>query len=657
MIRIVDQARCARVLLCVVFGLSAVLPGPGYCQGWFDTFVAEQRGLCIRSPSQLPRAPLPNTPDPPTVRQPQADRPEWYLSLDEAIAIALEHSQVVRVLAGSVAASSGRTQFDPAVSNTAIDQARARFDPNLSVQNSFTRREPPQAFFDPAAPAGVRIEGEQLDQYLLGVDVSKTTPTGGTLSLGVQANPLHSSAVGLPLNPETRSSVDLSFTQPLLQGGGIAANRAPIEVARIDTERSFYQVKESVQELVRSVIEAYWRLVAARTDVWARRQQVQQGEESYNLAVANFQVQRANAGDVAQARTALATFRANLVASEANLLGAEAAIRNLLGFPPADGRQIVPVTPPPMEWIGTDWETVLRTAEQYRPDLIDLKLLLESDEQQLLLAGNAAMPRVDAVAGYHWDALGGQTPDGTTVSSGAGRFTGWQFGVNVSMPLGLRQSRAEMRRRELLLMRDRAQLQQALHNAVHLLADNYRRLAASYEQYQAFKDARIAAKFDLGRRMADQRLGGIQGTRFLEVRIAIADWGNAVSAEAQALTQYNIELANLQQQMGTLLEEHEIRFVEQRYGSIGPLGRLARPRAYPQRIVPSENEPQYPVGDQPAENVFDLEEPSIEMPPLPLQQPSPTSPQSQAVPPSGAIRRGLIQPSPGMEPARGMFRP
>ena len=38
----------------------------------------------------------------------------------------------------------------------------------------------------------------------------------------------------------------------------------------------YFQFKDSMQEQVRGVIDAYWSLVAARTDVWARRQQVEQ---------------------------------------------------------------------------------------------------------------------------------------------------------------------------------------------------------------------------------------------------------------------------------------------------------------------------------------------------------------------------------------------
>ena len=46
---------------------------------------------------------------------------------------------------------------------------------------------------------------------------------------------------------------------------------APIVLARIDTERSYFQFKDAMQELVRGTIEAYWNLVFARLDVWAAR--------------------------------------------------------------------------------------------------------------------------------------------------------------------------------------------------------------------------------------------------------------------------------------------------------------------------------------------------------------------------------------------------
>jgi hypothetical protein len=108
--------------------------------------------------------------------------------------------------------------------------------------------------------------------------------------------------------------------------------------------------------------------------------------------------------------------------------------------------------------------------------------------------------------------------------------------------------------------------------------------------------ARQRAEYDVGRAI------------FLNVLLAITDLGSAITSEAQALTQYNTLLAELELQTGTILETHGVRFYEERYGSIGPLGRLAQPVCYPESTPPSPNYDRYPAGEQPAENVFNLEE-------------------------------------------------
>ena len=164
------------------------------------------------------------------------------------------------------------------------------------------------------------------------------------------------------------------------------ANLAPIVLARIDTERSYFQFKDSVQELVRSVIEAYWSIVFARTDVWAREQQVKQAQFAYDRTVAAFAVGSADVGETAQAKTALANFRRQPAYRRTNLLQREAAFRNLLGFPAYDPEQITPVTPPIQDRLDMDWEQILSLAEENRPDVIELKLVLEADQQLLYQA-------------------------------------------------------------------------------------------------------------------------------------------------------------------------------------------------------------------------------------------------------------------------------
>jgi outer membrane protein TolC len=408
------------------------------------------------------------------------------------------------------------------------------------------------------------------------------------------------------LDPRNRSSVELGYIQPLLQGAGIGPNLAPVVIARINTERSYFQFKDSLQELVRGVIEAYWAVVFARTDVWARRQQVDQGQAAFERASARKRQGFATAAEVAQAQLALSNFQAGLVAAEANLLQREAALRNIMGFPPNDPRRIVPVSPPAQSRLVVDWQELVRLAQERRPDLIELKLIIEADEQLLMQARNQAMPRLDAVALYRWNGLEGETPSGIRIASDAGQFDDWTLGVNFSVPLGLRQSRAVLRQQELIIERDRANLDQGVHNAIHGLALSNRNLDQFYEQYRAFASTRAAARVNLDQQLAEYRAGR---AIFLNVLQAITDWGNAVSAEAQALAQYNAELAALERQTGTILETHGITFAEERYRSIGPLGRLGSDRCYPAAVVPGPNVERYPSSSEPAEQALPLESP------------------------------------------------
>jgi outer membrane protein TolC len=600
--------------------IGGCVPGSG---PW-ALVIPEQRHLDLRDSERLPKIPVPPIAAPLTVSDPTPVVPDSYMSLDDAINIALANSKVIRILNGITATSSGKTIYDPAISNTTIDQARGVFDPMLTLNNTWNHLDTPQAILDPTGSAGTTIFGTRDDQYQLNMGLTKKTVFGGTLGLSVMdthdrfqsglppsgffaLNPQNLVQPGFfALNPQNQPVTALNYTQPLLKGAGIAANVAPIVIARLNTEVTYFQLNDSVQELVRGVVEAYWGVVFAHTDVWAKEQQVEQGKAAYERAAAQQRAGLGSAGVAAQTRSAYYNFKANLIASQANLLNREAALRSLLQLPPYVPERLILTTPHTTARVEPRWREVLELAAQRRPDLIELQLIIEADQQALIQANNQALPQVDLVTQYKWAGLDGLTPNGTPL--GGGPFNSWTVGVNVAMPLGLRQARASMRSAELVLVRDKANLQQAQHQAAHFIALSLRNLAQFYEQYQAFKETRAAAKINLEQQLADFRAGrGI----YLNVLQAITDWGNAISSEAQALASYNTELATLERQTGTILETHGVRFVEERFRAIGPLGRLAAPRLYPADIPPGPNAPIYPPGAEPAEKALEQERPGL----------------------------------------------
>ncbi len=516
------------ILRAVGIILVAALAG---CQGARevrDLVHPEQTRIEFRSPESLPQTPFPSVSPPRTVLNPDGGGPQMLLPLDEAILIALENSEVIRVLAGNTAVSTGQTIYDPAIANTAIDAATGRFNPNLSINNTFAEDQNPTGVFI-GPPPGAAIVGTDTGRYNLDGQLSQTNPLGGTASLRVGVAQSEFDPGPSPLNPRTGHFTEMSYVQPLLQGGGLEANLAPVLIARLDTERSYFQFKDGMQDLVRGVVNGYWSLVFARTDRWAREQQVAQLQFAYERELARVERELGNTADLAQARLALSNFRATLVSAEANVLQREAALLNIMGLSPTEVGEVIPTTPPHVDQVEFNWQELLYLAERYRPDIIELKLIIEADEQRRYIAENNAQPSLDAIASYRWDGLRGVTPAGPAISTNGGAYTDWTLGVNFSVPLGLRQERAALRRQDEIILRDRANLTQGLHSATHQLALDMRSLDQFYAQYGAFREARDAARENLMQQSSEFFNGR---TIFLNVLQAVASWGDAVSAEA-----------------------------------------------------------------------------------------------------------------------------
>ncbi len=593
----------------VVLALLSLVPicgQPAYAQQPIGTIFQERQSIQVRQPYQLPRYQSSNSLPPVTVSGPLDDlRPEL-MPLDSLIRTSMRNLDVVRVLTGLSATNSGRSIYDVATTHTTIDQEQARFDPILRIENSWNRLENPQAVFDPALPGNAFITGIRTDNFTTSTRLSKTDLTGGTFVAGIDALTGTRSPGVFPLDPFTTTSPFVSYTQPLLRGGGIEANLAPIIIAGINTERSYFQFKSSVQEHVRGVIEAYWLLVFARTDLWARKQQVEQLAETVRRVDARVRNAIDNRADLAQAQLALANIKARVISAQGNVLLREAALRNLIGTPPSDGTIYIPTTPPTKDRYVPDWGSLLALAEERRPDMVELKLVLEADIQQRLIAENSAQPQLDAVALYRWNGLEGTTPLGANRTA-FGQYNDATIGVNFSVPLGLRQSRANLRQRELLIARDQINLKQGYHATTHTLVLAVRILDQLYNQYLALREARLAARVNLDAQLLRWQT---QQTLLINVLQAISDWGNTVSAEADALTQYNAQLATLENETGTILETHGIYFVEESRQSIGPHGHFCEMRCYPHSTHPTENNTLYSDSAEPAEESFDLTPPT-----------------------------------------------
>lgn len=598
----------AALTICLAF-FGVLVPAYAQHDGFPPVFERESRRVMYHAPGTLPPASAYGADysfdwSPPSLEEPRDYRASRPISLDEAIRIALEHVEVVRTLAGNTATASGRTIYDAAITNATVDQAKSAFDPTFTINNNWFQDESPGGT---STPDGFVTRGNTTENYSLNAALTKKNTLGGqTTLLFNEANTLTTPAFS-PLNPTDRFYGEINYTQPLLRGAGITANRAPIMIARLNTERSFFQFRGSMQDLIRGVIEAYWNVVASRTEVWAREKQIEQASTALERAEARLRIGSADITEVTQARAALANFKAQKISADGALLNRESALQNILGLHAASPDRLVPTSPPLAEKLTFDWTTTFHLAEERRPDIIESKLIYEADRQRYLISRNNFKPSLNATGRYRWDGLVGQLPGGNSFTTQGSEFTDWQLGVNFSVPLLLREERASLRSAELVLARDRANINQLVHSTEHSLAITLRLVDQSFLQYQAYQEAREAARVNLERQLAASKAG--TDVIFLNVLQAISDWGNAVSQEAQALLQYNITLASLEQGTGTILETHGVWFAEDQQCNVGPAWLFHnRNTLYPHAHRPTLNDPIYEIGDTPSEEFFDLED-------------------------------------------------
>ncbi len=622
-----------RVFVLIVVCLSSLGLRPQKSQGQVPVLqiFPEQRSIQVRAPESFCPVPLSDVSTPFTVASPKETRQEQPISLDEAIHIALVNADVIRVLTGISATSSGRTIYDVPVINTSVDEASAEFDPRFRLDLTYEKPDRPVGFVDTMF---VGAPGREILNS--SISLAKKTLNGADASLDILSFNSYFDA-DPNLDSQLESTVQVTLRQPLMRGYGKDVNQAPIVIARIDTERSYFQFKDSVQELVRGVIAAYWNVVSARVDVWARQQQIKQAQFAFERATARRDEGLARAADVAQARSALANFKAALITARANLILFETALRNIMGLEPSDTTVLMPTSAPLLERIELDWNQIVGMAERYRPDIIELKLILEADGQQVMRAKNFARPQLDGVASYRWDGISGELQNGLILPYEPGRFAGFNVGVNFSVPLGLRQSRAALRRQELVIARDRVNLDQGIYQMVQQLTINYRNLDQFFEQYVAFQEVRKAARLNYENQAGEFATGARE---FLNVLQAITDWGNAVSQEARSITQYNTELANLERETGTILETHGVRFLEERFCSLGPHGLFGIRRtceSYPSDLRPEGVADRYSESKNNSDDSFNLEDLDVRRSRdrnTPKPQESPPSPDIEAPRPS-----------------------
>jgi outer membrane protein TolC len=456
--------------------------------------------------------------------------------------------------------------MSPSIVNEALREQQARFDWLFVLRTLYAKE-------DPVLGSLGGIQSESLE---ISPGLAIPLQTGGTLSFDAPLTRTQTEDTLGPTGALYIASGRATISQPLLQGAGVRTNTIPIRIARYQVQISEARTKLEIIRVLAAVDRGYWQLLAARRQLEVRRLEYDLATEQ--LERARRQVEAGEAADVEiiRAQAGVAERLEGIIVADNALRDRQRDLKRIMNLPGVDLETqtvLIPVTEPQIEAYELDPHRLSEAAVANRMEMIELELQIAQDALRVDLARNQTLPLLAVDYSYRLGGLGGDAADAWDMCFD-NHFQDQLFGLRLEVPVTNQAARSRLRAavlsriQRLITPQARAQ---RIRQEVHMASDG---LQAAWQRVQAGRH-----RSELEHRLleAEQRqfmLGLQTSTDVLEAQARYAD---ALSAEIQAVTDYQIAKVDIAFATGTTLGADSVIWEPTRKGGVG----VAVPRTQP----------------------------------------------------------------------------
>ena len=502
-------------------------------------------GLVMPAPAAAAQAPPAPATGAPTQQFNTPQGGTLPLSLDEAVARALENNADIAV-----------ERFNPSLSAEDVRGAQGYYDPLLfaTLSKSSTDTKGTNLF------AGGATVNTKTDLWNFGVQ--QAIPTGASLSVGFNNNKRDTNNVFSTFNPVYNSSLSFNLTQPLLKNFGIDAPRLNLKLAKKSREITDVQFRQTVINTVAVVKGYYYELLYAIDNLAAAQKNLDLAKKLLEENEIRVKVGTMAPLDVVTAQSEVASREEGVIVAENALAQADDNLKRVI-FPLNDplmwSTRVSPTDRPSADPMPVDVDAAVRSAIENRTDMVSARKALEQRDYSLSYRRNQLRPQLDLIATY-----GGSGADGTQVRDAEGNplpapipggygdavsevfgfdFPTWTVGFNVSYAIPNRSARAnaataQLEKDQALASYRRLELQVAaeVRTAARGVESGFKRVASS----QAAR--RLAAeRLDA----EEKKFAAGMSTNFF-VTQAQRDLAEAEVSELRAIADYRKSVINYQ---------------------------------------------------------------------------------------------------------------
>jgi hypothetical protein len=598
---------CARGLIAMGLAVVLLIPNPG-CR--FSHSVPETVGqrtdpidalICeIQSqPSGLAFS-IPDEPAPLTLRSAEQIEltPSREISLEEALAIALQNGAVLKDLGASVLRNPDQVQTEYRESllqtnpQVSVEAALSAFDAQLYAYGNWQNND--RRFNNRFFGGGANAFKQDRNDYVF--QLTKRTATGAQFAVRSITDYDANNATGNLTNSAWQTQLQAEARQPLLQGGGLQFNRIAgpaavpgvyngVLIAKVNSEMNTAYFQQGVRDYISNVINAYWDLYFAYRDADAKRAAMLRGEKTWKSYEAQKSSNRKSGASEALAREQYFRFRGeyeNAIAGKpsmrtqnnnssaggsfAGISGvqtSERRLRLILGLPINGEYLLRPSDEPSKAKIDFDWDSISAEALTLRSELHQQRLNISKREMELLAAKNFLLPTLDFVSIYRLRGLDKDFFGADSAVSDLGSFDSQEYeaSLELKLPVGFRQGHLAVQHARLKVARERAILREQERQIIHDLASMVAECDRAYIQAETNTSRYLAASDALVALETSQKAGmPINFDQLLDAQRRVSESQTRYFA---SLVEYTIATKNVHLEKGTLLRSTDVLLIAQ----------------------------------------------------------------------------------------------
>jgi outer membrane protein TolC len=459
------------------------------------------------------------------------------LQLKEAIRMAVEKNLDVRA-----------ELYNPAQFEADINRNRAIYDPQLTLQTSFT---------DSTTSTASNTSGRDSESlsYLINSSISRLFWTGATAAINFN-NSYSSTNSTLSMPNYWQTGLGASISQPLLKNSGREATEVAINVSRLSKFASMERFNARLLATVTQVRNEYYKLHSLREESEVKKVSLELARKILTDTQARVKAGVLPAMEILNAEFGVVSREKDLIDAERAVIDQVDVLKLLLQV---DGKvsDLRTIDLPTRDRLEFSEDDGIRKAVG-RPDIRELKHNLEIAELNTRVFSAKTRPDLSLTASASLTGL-----DSTYQRNLDKTFTFdypvWSIGLNFVYPLGNNAAENDYRKSRLKTEQTALQIRSLEEGAANEVRAAIRAITTGFKQIEVA---------DRGTAFAEERLRSF--IRKNEVGLATTkdvldvenDLATSKSNQIKAVVAYANALTRYWQVTGELLEREGVRIVE-----------------------------------------------------------------------------------------------